>query len=230
MPVAYRNLQHRAVTQPGLGTYIGLVEHLMRLCGVVVVSASAEPLCAGYPQLRCPSPRIWYLRANHEWHAMTRTTTQVLVAALAGLAGLSLSCGGIGELVGVLLYDRLPAEVQEPLRQLHASLVVKGLVLIVGVGSLSIGLMMLSSVRGVRLGTSAAVVRLRWAAWLLVGLIVGSQLVLSATLFPMLLTSAPAEPFPGFWLTTMIGSAIGPIVLGGVIVSLCGRLLVGSSK
>lgn len=131
--------------------------------------------------------------------------------------GASLFFGGMMELIGIVFESRLPDELQSSLRILHATSLVRALVLCVGSGSIIIGVGMLGSIWGVWRGDMRSLARLRLSAWSLLSLLCAAQIVLSFTLYPHLDRLAPPPPFPGFWLVTMIGSAVPPALLAGLI-------------
>jgi hypothetical protein len=117
--------------------------------------------------------------------------------------------GGAAELVGVLGHARVSAA----LSVLHVDPLVRTWVAVQAIISFVIGGTVWKSAESIRRGSEAAMDRARIAGLAFVGLVAASQLVLAWRLYPQLLDTPPPEPFPGYWLGSMIGAPLPPTLL-----------------
>lgn len=80
---------------------------------------------------------------------------------------------------------------------------------------------------GVWSGSVRASARLRGGAWALIVLLASAQVTLAFALYRRLDELAGPGPFDGWWLVSMVGAAIPPALLAGLLVALS-RWVVGT--
>ena len=125
--------------------------------------------------------------------------------------GVIVSLGCLNELAAALIPSWTPPEVQRSLRALHEGAGIAGWVVLQNAAMLIVTLALTIGGVGLCRGRASAASWTRRASIAFIGLSVINQIVLTATLYPRLLSAAtsPPEPFPRFWLLTMIAAGFG---------------------
>jgi len=143
----------------------------------------------------------------------------------ATLLAMMLVLGGTGEVVGLAAGALANIDAVRPLQRLHASTAVQVIVAVVGLSSIVLGSLMARGVLQLRRCPATGLSSIRRAAWGVVGMLVLAQLSLCVCLYPNLEQLQLPEPFPGFWIGSLAGAAVPPLLIAVGLVTLAGREL-----
>ncbi len=135
------------------------------------------------------------------------------VAAVQILFGAYVVVGSLGELLILTQPALWPPAVMAAYEQLHVSILLKAWVLLLNVGMFPLGIAFLVAGVGLLRRRPWATLVARQCGWVMLTLVVTSQLVLAVLLYPDLLSGALGVEEPRQWLLAMVLAGGGALVL-----------------